>query len=349
VKYNNIKMGDKNKGKVYNPATGELIEEYEYLNEEAITSKIEQSYNAFLKYRDSDLKSRAEKLNKLGDVLDKNVDKIAKTITTEMGKPIKESRAEVQKSAKHCRFYAEHLEEYLKPETLKTAAKKTQVVFQPLGVIYHITPFNFPLWLIFKGVIPCIAAGNTVINKNPTICPRTGDLAEEAFKEAGFTNGEFLNIGISQKDSEILIKDKRIRGVSFTGSTGGGSKIAELAGKYCKKSVMELGGSDPFIVLKDADIDLSVSEGIKSRLLDGGQVCIAAKRFIIDESVYDQFKDKLVESLKNYKVGDPMEEDTQMGPLAKKTVQRIWSKVLKRLSRMELRFFLEVKNLRMKS
>jgi len=311
-------MGDdKTKGKVMNPATGEVVEEYDYLTEEAIPAKIELAHNTFLKHKDDDLKSRTEKLNKLADALEKNLEKIAKTITTEMGKPIKESRAEVQKSAKHCRYYAEHIEEYLKPETLKTAHKKTTVVFQPLGVIYHVTPFNFPLWLIFKGVIPCVAAGNTIINKNPTICPRTGDLAEQAFVEAGFEKGTFLNVAISQKHSENIIKDKRVRGVSFTGSTGGGAQIAALSGKYCKKSVMELGGSDPIVVLKDADIELSVTEGTKSRLLNGGQVCIAAKRFIVDESIYDQFKEQLIKQLKTYKVGDPMEEDTQMGPLAK--------------------------------
>lgn len=301
-----------------NPFTGEVLGEYPYLSEKEIESKIQQSWDAFTKYRDSPTNERSDKLRKLADVLEKNKDKIAKTITQEMGKPIKEAKGEVEKSAKHCRYFADHLEEYLQPENVETEAKKSYVIFQPLGPIFHVTPFNFPLWLIFKGVIPAISMGNTVINKNASICPKTGMLAEEAFREAGFDNGEFLNVIVAQHHSEFIIKNKSIRGVSFTGSTSGGGNIASLAGQYCKKAVMELGGSDPFIVLKDADLDFAAEQGLQSRLNNGGQVCIAAKRFIIDESVYDEFKEILVKKVKKVKVGDPLEEDTQLGPLAKK-------------------------------
>jgi succinate-semialdehyde dehydrogenase/glutarate-semialdehyde dehydrogenase len=206
----------------------------------------------------------------------------------------------------------------MQPEVVPTDAKKSYILFQPLGPIFHITPFNFPFWLIFKGVIPCIAMGNTVVNKNPASCPVSGMLAEEAFREAGFTNKEFQNLITNQKQSELIISNPSIRGVSFTGSTAGGAKIASLAGKYCKKAVMELGGSDPFIVLDDADVEYAVDQGLQSRLRNAGQVCTAAKRFIVQEGVYERFRDLLVEKVRQVKVGDPMEESTQIGPLAKK-------------------------------
>lgn len=306
------------KAKVINPFTGQVINEYDYISDDEVKRKIQESWDAFQKYKDTDSKTRSEKLRKLGDVFEKNLDKLAKTITQEMGKPIKESKSEVEKSIKQCRYFADHLHEYEKPDEIKTDAKKSYVVYEPLGPIYHITPFNFPFWLIIKGVIPAIAMGNTVLNKNPSSCPKIGILTEECFKEAGFNNGEYLNIIVGQKQSEAIISNKLIRGVSFTGSTSGGSHIASLAGKYCKKSVMELGGSDPFIVFADADLDHAVDQGVQSRLRNAGQACNCAKRLIIEESVYDKFKEKLLEKVKEMKVGDPMEEDTLIGPLAKK-------------------------------
>ena len=307
-----------NKAKSTNPFTGEVIGEYNYLTEEEIKQTIKKSWDGFVKYRDEDAKTRSAKLNKLADVLDKNVEKLGKIITMEMGKPIKEAKDEVTKSAKHCRYFAEHLEEFSKPTVIESDAKKSYVIYQALGPIYHITPFNFPCWLVFKGVIPAIAMGNTVINKNPSICTQTGIVIEELFREAGFNNNEYMNIAVAQESSEAIIKNKLIRGVSFTGSSGGGSKIASWAGKYCKKAVMELGGSDPFIVLKDADISFAVQQGIEGRLKNGGQVCIASKRFIVEESIYEEFKSTLVEKVKDVKIGDPMDENTKIGPLAKK-------------------------------
>jgi len=288
------------------------------IKEDEVKKKIEEAWNCFQRFRKSDPKERAQKLLKLAEILKRDSDKYATTLTKEMGKPIKEARREVENAIKECEFFAKHIEDFQKPEVISSEAKKSLVFYQPLGVIYHVTPFNFPFWLIFRGTVAAISMGNTVVNKKPQTCPETGILAEEAFKEAGFNNGEFINLIVSQKASESIISNEHIRGVSFTGSTEGGQKVAEFAGKHCKKTVMELGGSDPFIVLKDADLDLAVQQGIKGRLFNAGQCCTAAKRFIIDESIYEDFKNKLIEGVKKIKVGDPLQEDTDVGPLAKK-------------------------------
>jgi succinate-semialdehyde dehydrogenase/glutarate-semialdehyde dehydrogenase len=301
-----------------NPYTGEIVNKFNYLTEDDISKKIQQSWDAFLEYRKTGSKVRADRLNKLAEILEKNIDKFAKCLTTEMGKPIKEAKSEVEKCVKHCRHFADNIEEYLKSEDCKSDAKKCYVVYQPLGPIFHITPFNFPLWLIFKGCIPCLAMGNTILNKNPSSCSLIGIMAESAFREAGWGNGEFINLIIRQQNSEFIISNNSVRGVSFTGSTNAGAKIASLAGKYCKKAVMELGGNDPLLVLKDADLDLAVEQSVQSRLRNVGQVCTSAKRFIIDESIYDEYLKKLVDKVKEMKIGDPMSENTQIGPLAKK-------------------------------
>jgi len=240
-------------------------------------------------------------------------------ITLEMGKPITESRAEVKINIEECKFLAENAEKFTTPQQVSTDAKKSYVVYDPVGIVFHVTPFNFPFRLLFRGTLSALLMGNTVINKNPSNCPQIGIISEEAFREAGWNNNEFLNLIVSSSQSEIFIKNEHVRLVSFTGSTEGGKKIGELSGKYCKKAILELGGSDPFIVLKDADVDKAVEMGVAGRMLNGGQVCTAAKRFIIDESVYEIFRRKLVEKVSQVKMGDPMDETTTLGPLAKKS------------------------------
>ena len=312
-----------NRGKTQaiNPHTGQVIAEYTYISDDELLKKVERSYAAFTAYRKTDVKSRAAKLTKLSEVLLQNVQKYAEVITQEQGKPITEAIAEVKKAANHAQIYADNLADYVKDEVYNFEFKKSVVEYHPVGPIFHVAPFNFPFWLIFKGVIPAIAMGNTIISKTASVCPRTGQLAEEAFLQAGFTEGEFQYVLTTQDQSELIISHKHIQGVSFTGSTKGGASIASIAGKYCKKTIMELGGSDPFIVLADADVDLAVNTAIASRLKNGGQVCTCAKRFIVHENVYDQFRDKLAEKVKTLKVGDPMNKDTNIGPLTKKKVQ----------------------------
>ena len=319
-KLKNLVTGNKKDemAQAINPFTGEALNGHKFISDEDLELKIKESWDNFEKFKKTDPKERAQKIRKLGEILKNDSERFARTITLEMGKPISEARKEVNSAVKECEFFSEHLEEFLKPEQLKTEAKRSYVLIQPLGPIYHVTPFNFPFWLLFRGTIAAMAMGNTVINKNPATCPQCGINAELAFKEAGFTNGEFMNLIINQSQSELIIKNKNIRGVSFTGSTEGGSKVAAWAGQYCKKSVMELGGNDAFIVCHDADLERAVEQGIEGRLLNGGQCCTAAKRFIVDQSIYEDFKNRLVEEVKKVKVGDPMEEDTKVGPLAKR-------------------------------
>jgi NAD-dependent aldehyde dehydrogenases len=306
--------------KSINPHTGRVIEEFKPLSNEELIQKIERSWEAFQSHRKSDINVRKEKFLKLSKVLLENAPKYAEVITSEMGKPYQESIAEVQKAAKHCEYCANNLEMFLAEEHVPTDAKKSFVEYQPIGPVFFIAPFNFPFWLVFKGAAPALAVGNTILSKVASSCPRTGMCVEEAFKLAGFDQGEFQFLLTTQEQSEIIIGHKYVRGVSFTGSTKGGSTIASLAGKYCKKSIMELGGSDPLVVMKDADLDIAVNVAVSSRLRNAGQVCSCAKRFIIDESVYDEFVSKLIEKVKSVKIGDPMKKDTKLGPLAAKRV-----------------------------
>jgi len=308
------------KAKATNPYTQETLSEHDFLTDEQVKDKIQESWNNFLKHKKSDPQERAKKFAKMAQILSSDVDKFARVISLEMGKPIKESRLEVEKAIKECQHFADNTVKYLQSEPIKDAeSKDAYISIRPLGVIYHVTPFNFPFWLIFRGSVGAIAMGNTVINKNPQTCPQCGIIAEQVFVDAGFTNGEFMNLITNQSQSEMIISNNSIRAVSFTGSTEGGKKVGGWAGQYCKKAVMELGGNDPFIVLKDADLDLTIEQGVKGRLLNGGQCCTAAKRFIIDESIYEEVKQKLIEKVKTVKLGDPLDEKTDVGPLAKKS------------------------------
>jgi len=308
------------KARATNPYTGEFLSEYDFLTDEQVNAKIQECWNNFLKHKKTDPKERAKKFAKMAEILKSDKDKFARTMALEMGKPIKEGRLEVDKAIKECQYFADHTVEFLQSRPIKgSGAKEAYVSILPIGVVYHVTPFNFPFWLAFRGSVGAIAMGNTVINKNPQTCPQTGILAEQVFVEAGFTNGEFMNLIVNQQQSEMIIANNSIRAVSFTGSTEGGQKVGVFAGKYCKKAVMELGGNDPFIILKDADIDLAIEQGVMGRLINGGQCCTAAKRFIIDESIYEDVKERLIAKVKTIKLGDPLDESTDVGPLAKKS------------------------------
>jgi len=308
------------KTQAINPHTNQVIGEYEFISNEELVKKIEKSYAAFNVYRNTDVATRAQKFAKLSQVLTENVQKYAEVITKEQGKAINEAVNEVKKAASHCKFYSENLEQLLKGDVITTEFKKSVVEYHPIGPLFHVAPFNFPFWLIFKGVIPAMAIGNTIISKTASACPETGLMAQEAFNLAGFDNGEFQYVLTTQHQSELIISHHHIKGVSFTGSTQGGASVASLAGKYIKKTIMELGGSDPFLVLEDADVDLAVTVAMGSRFRNSGQVCTCAKRFIIHEKVYDEFKAKITQRVAALKVGDPMRKDTDIGPLTKPKV-----------------------------
>ncbi len=264
------------KTQAINPHTGKVIGEYTYISNQDLTKTIEKSYAAFQIFRKTDTKTRSEKLAKLAKVLNENAQKYADIITKEQGKPINEAIAEVKKAASHSQFYADNIETFLKNEIVQTEFQKSVVELHPIGPIFQVAPFNFPFWLVFKSVVPALVVGNTVITKTASVCPETGLAVQEAFNLAGFDNGEFQYVLTTQEQSELIISHPYVKGVSFTGSTRGGTSVASLAGKYLKKTIMELGGSDPFIVLEDGDVNLAVDAAIKSRLRNGGQVCTCA-------------------------------------------------------------------------
>jgi len=300
-----------------NPFTNKVTAEFSFLSNEELNTQIQRSWNAFRSYRQTDLATRREKLLKLASLIDENPEKYAQIVTEEMGKPFTAAIAEVKKAAVHCRYYAENAEAFMKPKLVETEHKRSQVEYHPLGPIFHICPFNFPFFLVFKGGIPALLMGNTLLHRPADSTPRCGRAVEELMIQAGFDNGEFITVYSSQEQTETVLAHKNIRGVSFTGSTRAGRIIASIAGKYAKKAVMELGGSDPFIVLDDADLGKAVDLAMTSRLGNGGQVCFSGKRFLVDDKIYEQFKEKLLEKLPEYKIGDPMDKETLLGPLAR--------------------------------
>jgi len=300
-----------------NPFTNKVIAEFSFLSNEELNTQIQRSWDAFRSYRQTDLATRREKLLKLASLIDENPEKYAQIVTEEMGKPFTAAVAEIKKAAVHCRYYAENAEAFMKPKLVETEHKRSQVEYHPLGPIFHICPFNFPFFLVFKGGIPALLMGNTLLHRPADSTPRCGRAVEELMIQAGFDNGEFITVYSSQEQTETVLAHKNIRGVSFTGSTRAGRIIASIAGKYAKKAVMELGGSDPFIVLDDADLGKAVDLAMTSRLGNGGQVCFSGKRFLVDDKIYEQFKEKLLEKLPEYKIGDPMDKETLLGPLAR--------------------------------
>ena len=252
-------------------------------------------------------------LKKVAQILLREKEKFAKTITLEMGKTIRESLAEVEKCATLCEFLASDAETILKTEIIKTEAKKSYIRFEPLGIIFAIMPWNYPFWQVFRAAVPTLMVGNTMLLKHASNVPQSSQLIEEIFLDAGFDKGVFQNLLIDSSMSEQVIRHRYVRGVTLTGSEKAGSVVASLAGKSIKKSILELGGSDPFIVLDDADIEKAASTATSARLSVTGQVCIAAKRFIIHKKIASQFIQKLTKNFIAKKIGD-------MGPLSGKKI-----------------------------
>jgi succinate-semialdehyde dehydrogenase/glutarate-semialdehyde dehydrogenase len=300
-----------------NSVTNELVAEFPFLSNDEVTKKIERSWQAFQTYSEKDLNSRAQILRKLASLIQENVDKYAKIMTQEMGKPINESKHEVQFGAKVAQDYADKAEKLLAPTVITTENKKSLVEYFPTGPIYIMVPFNVPFILAFVNTIPTLLLGNTVLYRPADSTPLLGKAIEELFIQAGFNNGEFQLFLTSPDQTELIISNKQVRGISFTGSTRAGANIASIAGKYTKKAVMELGGSDPFLVLDDADVEKAAQVATQSRLNNCGQICCAAKRFLIDDRIFDRFKEKLIENVSKVKPGDPTKSDTQLGPLAR--------------------------------
>jgi len=272
-----------------NPATAETLREFEALTEEGLEERLAAAEQAFDSYRRTSSGARAAILLAVADLLERETDKHAHTITLEMGKPIGAARDEVLKCAKGCRYYAENGERFLEEEVIQTAAAHSSVLWQPLGPILAIMPWNFPFWQVFRFAAPALMAGNVGLLKHAANVPQCALAIEEIWKRAGVPEGAFQTLLISSDQVEAVIADPRVAAVTLTGSVGAGSSVASIAGKHVKKTVLELGGSDPFIVMPSADLATAVKTAVKARTINNGQSCIAAKRFLVHEQIYAEF------------------------------------------------------------
>ncbi|NWG13541.1 MAG: NAD-dependent succinate-semialdehyde dehydrogenase [Acidobacteria bacterium] len=299
-----------------NPATEEINGTYELHSPQ----HVEQALAASAAYRDwrrTPFSLRADLMRRAASILRDRKSKLATIITSEMGKPIAEAEAEVEKCAWCCDHYAENAERYLSDEPRVSNASRSYIQFTPLGTILAVMPWNFPFWQVFRFAAPALMAGNTGILKHASNVPGCSLAIEEIFREAGFPEGVFRSVLVPGSLAAFLIRDPRIAAVTLTGSEQAGSEVAALAGRELKKTVLELGGSDPFIVLGDADVDLAAATAVRARYQNAGQSCIAAKRFILLEKVADAFEERFVEAARSLKTGDPMDRSTQIGPLAR--------------------------------
>ncbi|MGB3535946.1 MAG: NAD-dependent succinate-semialdehyde dehydrogenase [Microcoleaceae cyanobacterium] len=299
-----------------NPATGELLRTFEPLNDTEIENCLESSAQTFQQYRQIPLTQRSQCMLKVADILETDAEKWAKIMTEEMGKPLKSAIAEVKKSAWVCRFYAENAADFLADTTIQTDASRSFVRYQPIGPILAVMPWNFPFWQVFRFAAPALMAGNVGLLKHASNVPQCAIAIAEIFKQAGFAEGVFQTLLIGAKQVAKVIEDERVKAGTLTGSEPAGASLASLAGQHIKKTVLELGGSDPFVVLSSANVDQAVSAAVTARMLNNGQSCIAAKRFILAEEIADQFIQQLVEKFSSLKVGDPTSLDTDIGPLA---------------------------------
>jgi succinate-semialdehyde dehydrogenase/glutarate-semialdehyde dehydrogenase len=302
--------------KSINPYTNSLIEEFEEYSESNLDDVLNRSADAFQKWKESDFGYRKSLLNKVSGLLIRNVKEYSLAITLEMGKPISESNAEVEKCAWVCDYYAKNGEAFLTNESIDTDAHISYICYEPLGTILGIMPWNFPFWQVFRFAVPTLMAGNAVLLKhasNVQICARH---IENVFTEAGFPQSVFHNLVIGSDKVRKIIEHEAVKAVSLTGSEFTGQQVAEIAGRNLKKSILELGGSNAFIVLDDADIEKAAEIGIKARMQNAGQSCIAAKRFIVHEKISDKFIELFLQKLNKLKPGDPAKNGTNIGPLA---------------------------------
>lgn len=300
-----------------NPYTGAVLFEHKEHTAQQTEELIRKTHVAYQRWRLLSFEQRGEKFRTLARLLRENKETFATLITSEMGKIISESRAEIEKCAWLCDHYAEHAESMLKPEIFETDAGKSYLRFDPVGIVYGIMPWNFPFWQAFRAAVPTMMAGNTFILKHAPNVIGCAKAIEKLFLEAGFPENAFTHLIIPVELSESVIAHPYVEGVTLTGSQRAGSIVAAQAGKYLKKSVLELGGSDPYIVLKDAEFNTSCKTGVCSRFLNAGQVCISAKRFIVEEPVLDEFIHEQKRLLESMVLGDPMKEETEMGPMAR--------------------------------
>jgi succinate-semialdehyde dehydrogenase / glutarate-semialdehyde dehydrogenase len=299
-----------------NPATGETIQTFEPLTDAQIEQKLELAVTAFRAERKTPFAERARRMRKAADILDRDKDKFAHLMTLEMGKPYKAAVAEAVKCAGGCRYYADNAERFLTDEVIETGAKKSFVRYLPIGPILAVMPWNFPFWQVIRFAAPALMAGNVGLLKHASNVPQCALAIEKIFLEAGFPQGAFQTLLIGSQQVDAILNDPRVVAATLTGSEQAGIQVGIAAAKRIKKVVLELGGSDPFIVMPSADLEAAVATAVEARVLNNGQSCIAAKRFIVAEPIANEFQRKFVERMKNLRVGDPFDEKTELGPLA---------------------------------
>jgi succinate-semialdehyde dehydrogenase/glutarate-semialdehyde dehydrogenase len=305
-----------------NPATGELLEVFEEWSETRTREVIDQVHQAWLSWRGTPFTLRAGLLRCAASVLRSNRDEFARMMATEMGKPVSGGRAEIEKCAWVCEFYADRAEKMLADEPAESDGSRAYVAFRPLGVILAVMPWNFPFWQVFRFAAPALMAGNSAVLKHSSNVPRCAITVEEIFRRAGFPSNLFRTLMISSRQVESVIGNEHIKGVTLTGSDHAGRQVAAVSGRLLKKTVIELGGSDPFIVLEDADLEEAAHAGARARCYNSGQSCVAAKRFIVLDAVYEAFMSRFTKAMAALVVGDPVREETQVGPQAREDLIR---------------------------
>jgi succinate-semialdehyde dehydrogenase/glutarate-semialdehyde dehydrogenase len=299
-----------------NPTTGETLKTFESLTKAQIDQKLQRAHDTFRVYRDTSFAERAAMMTRAAEILETEKQELARIMTLEMGKPIKGSIGEAEKCAWVCRYYAETAQQHLADVLVKTDAAKSYVKFQPLGPVLAVMPWNFPFWQVFRFAAPALMAGNVGLLKHASNVPQCALAIEDIFRRAGFPEGSFQTLLVGSDAVEGILKDRRVAAATLTGSEPAGRSVAAIAGGQIKKTVLELGGSDPFIVMPSANLELAVTTAVKARTINNGQSCIAAKRFIVKREIYAEFEQRFVEEMKALKVGDPMDEATEIGPLA---------------------------------
>jgi len=305
-----------------NPATGELSKHFDAHTDAEIESALDRAVSAFEKHRRSSFAERAAKLQYTAEILEKDREHFARIITAEMGKLLRASVDEIEKCARGCRFYAEQGEKFLSEQIVSSDAGRSYVRYEPLGAVLAIMPWNFPFWQVFRFAAPALMAGNVGVLKHASNVPQCALAIEKIFRDAGLGPGVFQTFLIENETVEKIIRDPRVKAVTLTGSERAGSAVASTAGREIKKSVLELGGSDPFIVMPSAKLDDAISTGVKSRMVNSGQSCIAAKRFIIADAIYEKYVPQFVEKMQKMKLGDPVDETTEVAPLSSENILR---------------------------
>jgi succinate-semialdehyde dehydrogenase / glutarate-semialdehyde dehydrogenase len=299
-----------------NPATGQLVKSFEPLTDSEIEQKLQKAAEAFAKYRKAPFADRARMMMKAAAILESEKETYARIMTTEMGKTFRSAVDEAVKCAWVCRYYAENAERFLADEVVETTASRSYIRYQPLGAVLAVMPWNFPFWQVLRFAAPALMAGNVGLLKHASIVPQSALAIEDLFRKAGFPEGAFQTLLIGSQKVEKILDDPRVAAATLTGSEGAGVQVGMAAAKRIKKVVLELGGSDPFIVMPSANLEAAVTTAVKARIFNNGQSCIAAKRFIVAEPIAEEFERKFVSKMEALKVGDPFDEQTELGPLA---------------------------------